>query len=195
MHDQPKITIGAAEDKARLIQTLVLSFASDPVSRWSTPKADEFLANMPGFFALFGGKAFDHGTAYVANDGQAVALWLPPGVDPDEEAMAAAVMEPPHSENLEDVLNMFGQMAAYHPEEPCWYLPVIGADPAFLGQGLGGALMKHALRKVDEDGGIAYLESSNERNVSLYERHGFEVMGEIQVGTSPVMRPMIRAAR
>lgn len=55
--------------------------------------------------------------------------------------------------------------------------------------------MKHALRRVDEDRLPAYLESSNPRNISLYERHGFEVVGEIQVGKSPVMTPMIRAAR
>ena len=29
---------------------------------------------------------------------------------------------------------------------------------------------------------MAYLESSNPRNIPLYERHGFEALGEIQVG-------------
>jgi hypothetical protein len=36
------------------------------------------------------------------------------------------------------------------------------------------------------------LESSNPKNISLYLRHGFEVIGEIQVGSSPVVTPMIR---
>ena len=69
------------------------------------------------------------------------------------------------------------------------------ADPAATGQGLGATLMKHALTIVDEAGLPAYLESSNPRNISLYERHGFEVMGEIRTKGSPVMTPMIRAAR
>ena len=30
----------------------------------------------------------------------------------------------------------------------------------------------------------AYLESSNPRNMSLYERHGFESMGKVQIGDS-----------
>jgi ribosomal protein S18 acetylase RimI-like enzyme len=55
--------------------------------------------------------------------------------------------------------------------------------------------MKHALSRVDEDGLPAYLESSNPRNISLYERHGFESMGQIQIGTSPIVTPMIRSAR
>jgi GNAT superfamily N-acetyltransferase len=42
-------------------------------------------------------------------------------------------------------------------------LPLIAADPTWIGKGLGAALMKHALRKRDADGLPAYLESSNPR--------------------------------
>ena len=41
----------------------------------------------------------------------------------------------------------------------------------------------------------AYLESSNPANVPLYQRHGFEVLGEIQVGSSPPVFPMYRPPR
>ena len=66
------------------------------------------------------------------------------------------------------------------------------ADPNWIGQGLGALLMKHALRRCDEEGIAAYLESTNPRNISLYERHCFRIMGKIQSGTSPVMTPMLR---
>lgn len=52
--------------------------------------------------------------------------------------------------------------------------------------------MKKALLRCDEEGLPAYLESSNPRNIRLYQRHGFEVMGEIQSGNSPVVTPMFR---
>ncbi len=52
-------------------------------------------------------------------------------------------------------------------------------------EGLGALLMKHALRRCDEQGSVAYLESSNPRNISLYERHGFKIIGRIQSGSSP----------
>ncbi len=55
--------------------------------------------------------------------------------------------------------------------------------------------MAHALRRCDADGLIAYLESSNPRNISLYERHGFEIMGKIQAGTLPTLYLVIREAR
>ena len=63
------------------------------------------------------------------------------------------------------------------------------------GRGLGAELMKYALARCDEEHLPAYLESSNPANISLYERHGFEIMGRIQTENSPPVHPMIRAAR
>lgn len=193
--DLPEITIAAPEDRARLIQTVVLAFAADPVARWANKGAADFLGAMPEFFDAFGGRAFEHGTAWSANNGQALALWLPPGVEPDGERMMAQSVANTPPEQLEEMAGFFGQMEHFHPKEPHWYLPIIGCDPMHLGKGLGGMLMKAALERVDADGMPAYLESSNPRNVSLYERHGFEVIGEIQHGSSPLMLPMYRAAR
>lgn len=195
MTDIPTVTVALPEDRTRLLDTLVLGFAADPMARWLAPDANTYLRLGAALFDAFGGKAFEHGTAYTANDGAAVALWLPPGVEGDDEAMmeTSAQMVPP--EALGDMAAVFGEMETYNPQEACWYLPLIAADPAHLGQGLGGALMKHATAVCDEQGLPAYLESSNIRNVSLYQRHGFEVMGEIQHGSSPVLRPMYRAAR
>lgn len=72
---------------------------------------------------------------------------------------------------------------------------MIGVDPAHQGGGIGSALIAEGLKAVDRDGLIAYLESSNPRNIPLYQRHGFEVIGEIQSGSSPTVRPMLRKAR
>ena len=84
-----KITIGKPADKARLLHTLVLGFSADPVARWASPDAATYMSRRHEFFGAFGGAAFDHGTAFVADDGAAIATWLPPGVEPDGEVMAA----------------------------------------------------------------------------------------------------------
>jgi predicted GNAT family acetyltransferase len=85
------------------------------------------------------------------------------------------------------------QMDAYHHQaHPCGYLLVIAADASRQGRGLGSALMKHALERCDREGAQAYLETANSANISLYERHGFEVVGRIDVGSAPTIRPMIR---
>jgi ribosomal protein S18 acetylase RimI-like enzyme len=102
--------------------------------------------------------------------------------------------KPCDPEIADDMRFMLQGMAEHHPHEPHWYLPLIAADPNWIGQGLGTLLMKHALRQCDEEGITAYLESSNPRNISLYERHGFRVIGAIQHGSSPTMTPMFRPA-
>ena len=94
-----------------------------------------------------------------------------------------------------EMMQVFEQMDRYHPKEPCWYLPLIGVDPAHQGRGCGSALLQYALAQCDADGLPAYLESSNPRNISLYLRHGFEIIGNIQAGSSPTMTPMLRRVR
>ena len=63
------------------------------------------------------------------------------------------------------------------------------------GRGIGGELMEHCLKIVDQDHLPAYLDSSNTRNVPFYKRHGFEVTAEAQAGASPRVTSMLRAAR
>lgn len=193
---QPVKVISAQEDRrAAITATITLGFATDPVARWVWPDPATYFEVQPKFVDAFGGNGFAHGSIYETSCKRAAAMWLPPGTEPDAEEMAALAAQTVAPERMEEVGTFMGQMAEYHPQEPCWYLPLIAADPAATGQGLGAALMKHALAVVDDAGLPAYLESSNPRNVSLYERYGFEVMGEITTENSPVMRPMIRAAR
>ena len=195
MH-MPTINIAPAAARDRTIRIVTLGFIADPMARWTWPDADDYLKCMPKFIAAFAGQAFARGSAYVADDGRAAALWLPPGAAPDGDAIEALFAATTAPDIHDDLAAVFEQMDAYHPtDRPHWYLPLIAADPAYLARGLGAALMTRALERCDEDGLIAYLESSNPRNLSLYERHGFEIIGKIQAGTSPTLYPMIREAR
>jgi GNAT superfamily N-acetyltransferase len=184
-----------AADTVPAIDTIVLAFAADPMSRWSWPDAHQYLATMPRLARAFGGRAFAHGSAFGSADYAGVALWLPPGVHPDEEALNEVVLGTVPPSNRASAIAIFEQMAQYHPSGPHWYLPLIGVDPAHQGQGYGDTLMTHALAQTDRDRLPAYLESTSPRNISLYRRHGFEALGRIQVGTSPPLVPMLRSPR
>lgn len=189
------IKIALPSEEAGAIDALILAFSTDPMARWSLPDARKYLAAFPSIARAFGGSAFARGTSYIADGFTGTALWLPPGVGPDEETLLRVLNENAGDDIKEDMPRIFEQMQKFHPTEPHWYLPMIGVDPAHQGAGVGSALMTEALKAVDRDGLIAYLESSNPKNVSLYERHGFEIIGEIQSGNSPVVRPMLRRAR
>jgi GNAT superfamily N-acetyltransferase len=189
------VTAASAEAADRAVAALVLAFATDPATRWTWPDPRVYLAHFPSFVRAFGGKAFAHGTADLLANGTGAALWLPPDVHPDDEALDAVLQPSVAPAVLAQAGKLFERMAAYHPAEPHWYLPLVGVDPAHQGKGVGSALLRHALARCDREGKAAYLESTNRTNIPLYERHGFVVRGEIQVGSSPTLFPMFRAAR
>jgi GNAT superfamily N-acetyltransferase len=185
----------APGDRASGIATVTAAFIGDPMARWTWPKAAVYLASMPSLVEAFGGRAFAHGGADATDDFVGVALWLPPGMGPDEERLGSLVEETVAPDLRPEVFGVFEQMAAYHPKEPHWYLPLIGVDPAHQGKGHGHVLLKWALERCDRDRLPAYLESTNPRNISLYLRHGFEPLATIQVGSSPPLVPMLRSPR
>jgi len=192
MSQAPDVKSADTGMRAGAISSIVLGFAADPMTRWVWPDSSEYLRVMPRFARAFGGRAFEHGCADIIEGARAAALWLPPGVEPDDAEMDAVMAGALRLEIADDIEVLLEGMAAHHPREPHWYLPLIAADPNWIGQGLGALLMKHALRRCDEQGVAAYLESSNPRNISFYERHGFQIIGRIQSGSSPVLTPMLR---
>ena len=72
-------SVGRA-DKDRFAAAMTMAFSADPVARWAWPDPLQFLRVMVPLVDLFGGKAFDHGSAYVIGDYVGVVQWLPPGV-------------------------------------------------------------------------------------------------------------------
>ena len=189
-----QINVTATADEERAIATLTMAFSNDPVTRWVLPDANQYLIYWPQFVKAFGGGAFANGTADSVDDGGAVALWLPPDVAADEEAMGAIAAEAVPAADQAEVFAFMGQMDEFHPTETHWYLPLIGVDVTKHGCGYGSALLRHALKRCDRDGLPAYLEATSPRSKALYERHGFEEIGVIQEGGSPPMWPMLRRA-
>lgn len=189
------IKTATTADESPVIDALKLAFVADPAARWVWPDPHTYLENFSKFAKAFGGRAFDHGSAYYVEGYAGAALWLPPNVHPDVETLGNLLQSTASNQAQKDALRVFEQMGSYHPSEPHWYLPLLGVDPLRHGKGFGTALMKHALERCDRDNKLAYLESSNPKNIPFYERHGFKLLGTIQVGTSPQIFPMLREPR
>ena len=182
-------------DRGRAFATLVLAFSADPFVRWIYPEASQYLTHFPEALQAFGGNAFERKGVWRLGDFAAVSLWLPPGVEPGGEATVALFKATVDTGKFGDLLDVFGQMDEAHPSRPHWYLPWFGVDCALQGQGLGSSLMTTCLKVVDREHLPAYLDSTNPRNVSFYQRHGFEVTEQSQAGDSPPMISMFREPR
>ena len=183
------------DNEARALATLVSAFAADPIIRWLYPESAGYAAHFPELLIAFGGKAFPGQTAWSLDDLSAVALWLSPGTEQDGELIVSVLTETVPSEQHADIHAVIDQLGEAHPALSHWYLPWFGVHESLQGRGLGGELMKHCLRIVDEDHLPAYLENTNPRNTPFYERHGFEVTGEAKAGAFPPLTLMLRAAQ
>ena len=182
-------------EKPRVIDTVVMGFALDPILRWLYPAPHDYLSHGSTLIRLFGGRAVENNSAYHLADHTGAALWLPPGIPPDEDGIVKLCEENFEGSKLDEVFSMFEQMDSFHPDEPCWHLAFIAVDPLQQNKGYGTALLKHTLEVVDQNKKLAYLESTNEANLSLYRRHGFELIGTITAGSSHSLFPMIREPR
>ena len=182
-------------DTEPALAALTLAFGSDPPCRWAWPDPQQYLEAFPRFARAFGGAAIEHGTANYHEGFSGVALWLSPGVTPDEASLMSVIEDTVKARRKDGMFSMFEQMDNFHPREAHWHLPLIGVDPAHQGQGIGAALLTHVLKTCDSQKMLAYLEATSAQNIRLYERHGFAALGTIQVVDSPPVVPMVRKPR
>jgi ribosomal protein S18 acetylase RimI-like enzyme len=180
------------EQADRLVAPIVLAFSADPFVRWLLPGSSEFLTFFPRITRLHAERTTATGGAYVRADGCGAAAWYPAGIDPDGEALGDVLTE---AGVVEKVSMVFGEVAAYEPSEPHWYLRQIGVDPRLQRAGHGSALLTAGLADVDRRKQVAYLEATSQSSKTFYERHGFTVAGEVQVADSPPLWPMVRQPR
>jgi len=181
-----------AVDRQRVLDLMAGAFIADPPSRFLYPELDAYRRNFPRFVDGFAGAAFAQGGAYQIADFAGAALWLKPGAHPDDAALEALFEETLPAAKCAEVGEVIARMANFHPAEPHWHLAMVGVDPRESGKGYGSALIEAGLADVDRGGHTAYLESTNPKNIPLYEKFGFKLVGTIDTGRCPPVFPMVR---
>lgn len=133
-----------------------------------------------------------YGETYMTDAGDGAALWNPPGGRP--HGIVADLSFLPVLIRVSGLGGVVRSVGAFslaekrHPQAPNYYLLGIGVDPSRQGQGVGSSLLAPMAERCDREGVGAYLESSKERNLPLYERFGFAVR---EVFESPKSGPRI----
>ncbi|RSO40028.1 GNAT family N-acetyltransferase [Streptomyces sp. WAC 06725] len=175
-------TTATLDDASMIGRTLARAFDDDPMMHWFLPGEDAREERLGRYFTTIFTRQYAH-HGVCERTGAAAAFWVPP------EARDKAVPDEETLRELDGLLGDRGPMfrktvgaAAEHaPQEPHWYLAVIGADPAGQGQGHGAALLRSGLAKADAAGLPVYLESSKSANLPFYEHFGFTVLQEVQL--------------
>ena len=176
-----------AVESGRLAALLARAFHDDPVLGWVVPRDDRRPAVGRRIFALRLKHLLPHAEVYTTGDRAGAALWAPPGQWKEGlgEFLAQLTLAPRVGRRAPRVLRGLARVEAAHPHPPHYYLSVLGTEPDRQGEGIGTRLLAPVLEDCDADGIPAYLESSQERNLSFYARHGFRVTGEIDLPSGP----------
>lgn len=172
-------------------EVLAKAFQDDPAYTQLFPNLDERLHSLR---RLWGGvlkHCLVYGEVHTTSLVNSAAGWLSPGnvevtfwqMLRTGFALQRAVMR--FEKNARDrFLEVLDYLDGVHKDvikRPHWYLWVLGVDPSFQGQGIGGKLIEPVLARSDDEGVPCYLEAMTERNVAFYKKREFEVVSEGEV--------------
>ncbi len=169
----------AGTDRAGLVADILAdAFKEDLVMTWICPDPEYPKWAWPLAVPFF----LPHNEVYVTQDRLGAALWLPPGIELRISPSLAVLWDAWRRFGFRSIFRYFkfiSTLAKHHPKDRHYYLFAIGVRSGSRGCGVGSALLRNVLQKCDEENVGAYLENSSPRNMTLYQRHGFEIRGEI----------------
>lgn len=174
------------------LAVMARAFADDPVLRWVQPRRFADRITFAGMYLASHGAPGSGDVLYEDGAMVGAAYWDPPGYEPPALRQIASlpVLLAGVGTGLRRGSRLVSAILERRPKEPHWYLSTLGAVTP--GRGIGSALIERGLARVS---GPAYLESSNPRNVPLYQRHGFEPLQPIRLPGGPELIPMYRPAQ
>ena len=180
MSNQSEVSVKiAGADQAALVgEILADAFSRDPVMTWISRDPDFPKWAWPVALPWF----LQHNEVYVTESGLGAALWLPPGVEMSTSPSLGVLWDAWRRFGFGSIFRSFQFMRTlgkHHPKDRHYYLFAIGVRSGSRGRGVGSALLHRVLQKCDGENVGAYLETSSSRNVRLYQRHGFEIQGEV----------------
>ena len=191
----------ATSDDVRAVAACLTSaFYDDPVwGRWAFPEEISRSQRLFEFMRFFTVAAIRHPWVRMTDHAEAVAVWVPPRVSeftPAEQAAFAPFLHSLLGERADEVISLFERFEEHHAAgEPHYYLSLWATHRKHAGRGLGTALIRENLARIDAERMPAYLESTNPANMPLYEGLGFDRREEFGPPDGPVITTMWRDAR
>lgn len=188
-----------AEDVAAITTSLTGAFFDDPLWGWWTfPDPTGRRERLYKLMHFWASAAARYPWVRMTDSAEAVAVWVPPGkpeMTDAEEARFGCLIGELLGQRADELNGVFDEFDKHHPKEPHYYLSLWATHPDHTGRGVGTALIRDNLERIDAEEMPAYLESTNPANLPRYEALGFDRRGEFGPLDGPVITTMWRAAR
>jgi len=191
--------VATPADVDSIVETLTTAFFDDPLWGPAFPDKQHRAEQAAAMWRLYVTSAQRYPWTLVTPGVEAAALWIPPGgfeLTPEEQnGLDGLLVDTAGAEAAAAILRIYDQLEAAKPDEPCFFLTLLGTHDDHRGKGLGMGLLAESLRRIDALGAPAYLESSNPANLRRYESVGFTARDRLTTATGHVVTTMWRAPR
>lgn len=175
-------------DLSAAARVLAAAFDDYPWTRWTLPE-EGYAERLEEIQHLYLSHALEQGIVMVDSQVRAVAAFLPPAASAPAEQTQQRVAEL-HGSRLAALL----ELALPAASEGCWTLETVGVDPAYQGIGLGTAVVAEGLATIDRSRAPVALETSDDKNLRLYQRLGFATSATTRIPDGLIVYSMNRAA-
>jgi GNAT superfamily N-acetyltransferase len=195
----PARVAGPADIDA-VVATLTTAFFDDPVWGPAFPDADRRAVQAAAMWRVYVTSALRYPWTLVTEKVEAAAVWIPPGgtelTHQEEGELKSILLGSTDPEVAGGIMAIYDRFEAAMPDEPHFYLTLLGTHDDHRGKGLGMGLVTESLARIDALGAPAYLESSNPANNVRYERLGFVARDRFTIAaTGHVVTTMWRPAQ
>jgi ribosomal protein S18 acetylase RimI-like enzyme len=190
------------DDAVGLSKLFASTFMDDPLFDYMVRPGARRAAALETFFhGILGARDIPQGEVWMSPDGHACVCWLKPDARRSPSGLINQLRWLPFSIRVFGLarftrgMAMMEAMEKNHPRERHFYLAFIAVSPQYHGIGLGSRILKATLKQIDAAGMPAYVESSNPKNATFYERGGFVAQKNIAPVDAPPLIAMWRDAR
>jgi len=190
------------DDAVSLSNLFASTFMDDPLFDYMVRPGARRAAALEMFFhEILRARDIPQGEVWMSSDGHACVCWLKPGARRSPGGLIKKLSWLPFFirvfglARLTRGMAMMEAMEKNHPSGQHFYLTFIAVSPEYHGVGLGSRILKATLEQIDAAGMPSYVESSNPKNATFYERGGFVAQKNIAPVGAPPLIAMWRDAR
>lgn len=189
----------AAEDLPIVAACLASAFYKDPLwGHWAFPDETRRRLDLLPFMTLQVQLGASQGWTAMTASGESVAIWTPPGASygsQEQEPLISEILGRLFGARARALHELFKQFEEHIPAGRFYHLEWWATHRRYAGRGLGGALIRENLGRVDAEHLPSYLESTNPVNLPRYAALGFRRIGEFAPPGGPTVTTMWREAR
>jgi ribosomal protein S18 acetylase RimI-like enzyme len=179
------------------------AFMDDPLFDYMVRPGARRPAALEIFFhEILRARDIPQGEVWMSSDGHACVCWLKPDARRSPGGLIRKLSWLPFFVRVYSLARFTRGMAIMeameknHPrEQQHFYLTFLAVSPEYHGVELGSRILEATLKQINVAGMAAYVESSNPKNATFYERGGFVAQKDVAPLGAPPLIAMWRDVR